>query len=65
MIIPIQKCKGCRTIFTNEEELIKCPECDDKRIEIVLRAGKKTEAIIQIKRHLKGIEKAIEKLQKE
>jgi len=65
MIIPIQKCKGCGIIFTDEEELIKCPKCDDKRIEFVLKAGKKTEIILQIKRHLKGIEKAVEKLEKE
>jgi len=63
MIIPIQKCKGCGSIFKNEEELIKCPCCDDKRIEII--AIDHIEYIARtIKRHLKGIEKQVDKLEK-
>jgi len=33
-VVPVQVCKGCNEIYYDEFELVECPECHDKRIEI-------------------------------
>ena len=62
-------CKICEQIFTEESGAYKgfiCEHCESAKIlNRYNKENHKEETIKTIKRHLKGIEKAVEKLEKE